>query len=44
MEAIEMINGRETWKLFTIPPYIYKRTFINEQARKRYKLDEIFTY
>jgi len=44
MEPIGMIDGCESWKLFTIPPLIYKAPYLNEQARKRYKLDEIFTH
>ena len=43
IEPIGMVDGRETWKLFTQPQNTYT-TYMNEQARKRYKLDEIFTY
>jgi len=42
MEPIGMMGGRETWKLFTQPPYIYT-TYMNKQARKRYNLNENFT-
>ena len=43
MEPIGIIDDRDTWKLLTQPPYIYTE-HMNKQARKRYKLDEIFTY
>lgn len=43
IEPIGMVDGRITWKLFTQPPNTFADD-MNKQARKRYKLDEIFTY
>jgi len=42
IEPIGMVDGRETLKLFTQPPYIYT-TYMNEQAREKYNLKENFT-
>jgi hypothetical protein len=44
MESIGMMNDRETWKLFTKPPHIYKSTYMNEQVRNKYNLMENITY
>jgi len=43
IESIGKMEGHETWKLFTQPPYIYTK-YMNEQARKKYNLKENFTY
>lgn len=43
MEHIGLIGNHETWKLFTQPPSIFN-TYMNEQARDKYNLEENFTH
>lgn len=43
IEPIGMVDGRETWKLFTQPPSIFN-AYMNKQAREKYNLEEKFTH
>jgi len=43
IEPIGMVDGRKTYKIYTRPPRTFK-AYMNKQARKRYNLNENFTY